>query len=110
MDRSDLPDDYSFLEIGYFGHPNFPYTNIQLEQASDLIPSHFQKEYHSFIHDTLKNKKTQLVYLYCVYKPKKNASIRDITDYDEMAYKYVPTCVDESTGYHCRIISVVVFF
>ena len=60
----------TIFKVGYCGHPNFPYTNIQLEQASDLILSHFQKEDHSFIIDTLRNKKTQLVYLYYVYKPK----------------------------------------
>ena len=30
MDRTDDPVNYSFLEIGYCGHPNFPYTNTQL--------------------------------------------------------------------------------
>ena len=52
MDRTDYPVNYNFFEIGYCGHPNSPYTNIQLEQASDLILSHFQKEDHSFIHYT----------------------------------------------------------
>ena len=99
-----------FFEIGYCGHPNFPYKNIQPEQASDWILSHFQKEDHSLIHDKLKNKKTQLVYLYYVYKPKKNKSITDITNYDEIAYKYVPTFGYESTCYHSHMISVVVCF
>ena len=31
-------------------------------------------------------------------------------NYDEKGYKYVPTYGDESTGYHCNMISVVVFF
>ena len=57
MDRTDYPVDYNCFEIGYCGHPNFPYTNIQFEQSSDLILSHFQKEDHSFIHDTLKKQK-----------------------------------------------------
>ena len=43
-------------------------------------------------------------------KPKKNASRTDITSYDERAYKYVSTYGDESTGYHRRMISAVVFF
>ena len=51
-----------------------------------------------------------MVYLYYVYKPKKNASRTDITNYDEKAYKYGPTYGDESTGYHHHMISVVVFF
>ena len=110
MNRTGYPADYNFFEIGYCVHPNFPYTNIQLEQASDLILSRFHKEDHSFIYDTLKNKKTQFFYLYYIYKPNKNASRTDITDYDEMAYKYVPTYGDESTGYHRHMISVVVFF
>ena len=33
-----------------------------------------------------------------------------MTNYDEMAYKYVPTYWDESTGYNCPMISVVVVF
>ena len=41
MNSTDYPIDYNFLEIGYCGHPNTPYTNIQLEQASDLILSNF---------------------------------------------------------------------
>ena len=98
MDCTDYPVDYIFFEIGYCGHPNFSYTNIQFEQTSDLILLHFQKEDHSFIRDTLKNNNTQLVYLYYVYKPKKNAPSTDITNYDEMAYKYVPTYGDEYTG------------
>ena len=95
MDCTDYPINYNLFEKIYFGHPNFPYTNIQLEQASDPIISHFQEEEHSFINDTLSNKKTQLVYLYYIYKPKKNASRTDITKYDEKAYKYVPAYVDE---------------
>ena len=55
-------------------------------------------------------KKTQFFYLYYVYKPKKNASRTDITNYDKNAYKYVPTSGYESTGYHRHMISVVVFF
>ena len=31
-------------------------------------------------------------------------------NYDEKAYKYVPTYGDESTGYHRHMISVVIFF
>ena len=30
----------------------------------------------------------------------------DIKNYDEMAYKYVPTYGDEYTGYHFHMISV----
>ena len=63
MDLTDFPVDCNFFEIGYCGDPNLPYKNIQLKNTSDLIPSHFQKGDHSFIHDTLKNKNTQLVYL-----------------------------------------------
>ena len=55
-------------------------------------------------------KKTQLVYLYYVYKHKKNASRPDIKNYDEKAYKYVPTYGYESTGYHRHMISVFFFY
>ena len=109
-DRTDYPVDYNYFEMGYCGPPNFSYTNIQLKQASDFLPSHFQKEDNSFINNKLKNKRTQLVYLYYVYKPNKNASITDITNSDEMAYKYVLTYGYESTIYHRHIISVVVCF
>ena len=53
-----------FFEIGYCGHPAFPYANIQLEKSTKLILSHFQKEDHPFIYDTLNNKNTPLVCLY----------------------------------------------
>ena len=49
--------DYNCVEIGYCGHPTFPYTNIQLNKTSDLIITHLQKEENLFIHGTLKNKK-----------------------------------------------------
>ena len=42
MERVDLPDDYNFFEIGYCGHPSFPYAHIQLEQATKLIISYLQ--------------------------------------------------------------------
>ena len=94
-----------FLSIG---HPNFPYANILFKQATNSILSLFQEEYHPFIHDTLK-KKTQLVYLYFVYRPKKNTPRTDITNDDEKAYIFAPAYGDESTGYHCHMISDVVF-
>ena len=28
---TDYPVDYNICEYGYCGHPNFPYTDIQLE-------------------------------------------------------------------------------
>ena len=28
MDRTDLPDDCNYFEIGYCGHPNFHYTHV----------------------------------------------------------------------------------
>ena len=51
-----------------------------------------------------------MVYLYFAYRPKKSASITEITDYDEKSYTFAPTYGDESTGYHCHMISLVVFF
>ena len=64
MERVDLPDDYNFFEIGYCGHPAFPYARIQQEQSTKSIISHFKEEDHPLIYDTLGNKKTQLVCLY----------------------------------------------
>ena len=42
IDCTDYPVDYNFFEIGYCGHPNFPYANIQFEKFTNLILSHFQ--------------------------------------------------------------------
>ena len=70
----------------------------------------FQDKDHSFINDTLINKKTQLVLLYYVYKPNRNAPRTDIRNYDELANKYGPTYGGESNSYHRHMISVVVFF
>ena len=72
MDRTDYPVDYNVFEIGYCCHPNSPYANIELKKATSLIILHFKEEYHPIIHDTLSNKKTQLVALYFVYIPKNN--------------------------------------
>ena len=82
MEHADIPDDYNFFEIGYCGYPGFPYAHIQLGQAKKLIISHFQEEYRSFIYDTLNNKKTQVFCLYFSYRPNKNASRTNITNYD----------------------------
>ena len=109
-DRTDYPVDYIFFEIGYCGHPKPPYANIQFKQATNLILSHFQEEDHPFIHYTIKNKNTQLVSLYFVYRHNKNASRTDITNDDQNAYTFGPTYGDESTAYHCHMISVDVFF
>ena len=37
MDRTGFHIYYNFFEIGYCGHPKFPYAHIQLEQATKLI-------------------------------------------------------------------------
>ena len=99
-----------FFLIGYCGHPAFPYAHIQLEKSTKLIPSHFQEEYHTFIHNTLNNKKTQLVCLYYFYKPRKNASRTDITKYDQKDDAFAPKYGDGSTYFHLHMIAVVVFY
>ena len=66
MDSAGYPDKYNFFELGYCGHPQFPHKKIFLNQASDLILSHFKEEDHFFIKDTLRNKKIQVVSLYYV--------------------------------------------
>ena len=35
MNFTDYPDKYNFFELGYCGHPQYPYLNIFLDQASD---------------------------------------------------------------------------
>ena len=42
MELVDLPDYCIFFEIGYCGHPAFPYARIEQEQATKLILSNFQ--------------------------------------------------------------------
>ena len=74
MDYTDYPDKYNFFELGYCGHPEYPHSKIFLDQARDLILSHFKEEDHSFIKDALRDEKIQLVLLCYVYKPKTNAS------------------------------------
>ena len=46
---------------------------------------------------------------YIFYRPNKNASRTVITDNDEKEYTFVPIYGDESTAFHCHMISVVVF-
>ena len=99
-----------FFELGYCGHPQYPYSNIFPNQASDLIISYFKEEYYSFIKDALRNEKIQLVLLYYVYKPKTNASRTKNTNDDEQAYNFFPLYGGESTGFHNHMISVVVFY
>ena len=55
-------------------------------------------------------KKTQLFFLYSVYRPKKNASRTNIMNCDQKAYAFAPTYVDGSTAFHRHMISVVVFY
>ena len=66
MYRTDFPVDYILFLIGYYSHPNLPYAHIQIEQAVHLIPSHFQEEDHSFIHDTLFKKYTIGFHIFCL--------------------------------------------
>ena len=90
--------------------PSVPLLKDFLDQAIDLIFSHFKEEDHSFISDALRNKKTQLVFFYYVYKPKTNISRTKNTDDDEKAYKFGPLYGGESTGLHRHMISVAVFY
>ena len=98
-----------FFEIGYCGHPAFPYACIQQEQATKFILSQFQEEDHPFIYDALGNKKKRLVCLYFVYIPKKNTSVTDITDDDQKYYEFAPTYGEMSTPFQRHMISVVLF-
>ena len=100
----DLPDYYIYFEIRYCGHPAFPYAHIQLEQATKLILSHFQEEYHLFVYDNLNNKDTQLVCLYFVYRPKKNVSITDLTNDDQKYFVFAPIYGDESNAFHSHML------
>ena len=80
-----------------------------LDQASDLILSHFQEEDHPFISEALRDKNIYLVAFYYIYKPKTDISRTKNMDDDENAYKFGPLYGGESTGFHHLMISVVVF-
>ena len=51
----------------------------------------------------------KLVLLYYVYKPKTNTSRTKNTNEDEKAYKFGPLYGGESTDFHRRMISLVLF-
>ena len=53
MDSTGYPDDHNFFELGYCVHTQFPHSKIFLDQASALILSQFQEEYHTFIRKSL---------------------------------------------------------
>ena len=57
----------TFFDIGYCGHPSFPYAHIQLEQATKLILLYFQEEDHSLIYDTLNNNKRYYWFAYTLF-------------------------------------------
>ena len=109
MDSTGYPDDHNFFELGYCGHTQFPYSEIFICQASDLILSHFQDEDHPFISEALRDENIQLVSLYYVYKPKTDTSRTKNANEDVKAYKFGPKYGGESTGFHGHMISVVVF-
>ena len=64
MDSAGYPDEYICFELGYCGHPQYPYSNIFIDQVSDLILLHFKEEHHSFISEALRDESIQLVLLY----------------------------------------------
>ena len=74
-----------------------------------MILSHFQEKDHPFIYYTLKNKNTELVCLYFVYRLNENASRTDITNDDQKAYEFAPTFGYGSNAFHLHMISVVIF-
>ena len=82
MNSTGYPDDHNFFEFRYFGHTQFPYSNIFLDQASDLILSQFQEEDHPFIRKALGDENIHLVVLYYVYKPKTDTPRTKNTDDD----------------------------
>ena len=70
MDSTGYPDHHNFFELGYCGHTQYPHSKIFLDQASALILSQFQEEYHPFIRKALQDEHIRVVSLYYVYKPK----------------------------------------
>ena len=100
MDSTRYPDDHNFFELGYCGHTQFPHSKIFLYQASALILSQFQEEYHPFIRKALRYEDIHLVSLYYVYKPKTDTPRTKDTEDDKNAYKFGPKYGGESTGFH----------
>ena len=100
----------TFFEIGYCGHPDFPYAHIQLDKSTKSIISHSQEEDHPFIYDTLNNKKKKMVWLYFFHRPKKYTYRMDITNDYQKTHAFAPIYGDGSTDFHCHMISVVVCF
>ena len=92
-----------FFKLGYCGHPQYPYSKIFLDQASDLILSHFKEEDHTFIIDALKDDNIQLVLLYYIYKTKTNTSRTKNTNEYENAFKYGPSYDDKNQWIHLHI-------
>ena len=70
MDCTDNPVDCNCFEIGYCGHHKFSYKNIQFNQSTNLILSHFQEEDHPFINDTLKKRHNWFHYIFLQTKGK----------------------------------------
>ena len=62
MNSTGYLDKYNVFELGYCGHPHYPYSKIFLNQAIELILSHFKEEDHFLITDALRNEKIQLVF------------------------------------------------
>ena len=69
MERVDIPDDCSFFRNMILWSPCFPLRTYSTMQATKLILSRFQEEYHLFNYNTLRNNKAQLFCLYLVYRP-----------------------------------------
>ena len=109
MNFTGHPDDHNIFDLGYCGHTQFPYPEIILDQATDLLLSQFHKEDHPFIIMALREKDIHLVALYYVYKPKTDTPRTKNTDDDENAYNFGPTYGGQFTGFHRHMISVVVF-
>ena len=63
MDSTGYPDHHNFFELGYFGHTQYPHSNIFLDQASALILSEFQEEDHLFIRKALQDEDIHVVSL-----------------------------------------------
>ena len=76
MYSTGYPDDHNFFELGYCGHTQYPNSKIFLDQASTLILSQFQEEYHPFIRKAFQDEDIHLVALYYVYKPKTDTPIK----------------------------------
>ena len=68
IDREDYTSEHAFFELGYTGHVSDAASFTQREQAIPLLQEAFEKKDHQHIIDALQNTKSQMLFIYFVYR------------------------------------------